>query len=168
MSPPEQLLAEVACVPDIGELRQLYRWMRTARCIDETEIRLAARGEAHFQVSGSGHEASAAFATALQPGDYIHPHYRDKALLLARGIPIREFFDSLLCRPRSHSAGRQMSAHLSAPALNVLSMVGPVGNNALQAAGVAQQLKDQAARNLVLCSMGDGTTQQGQGNGEER
>ena len=162
MSPPEQLLAAAACVPDIGELQQLYRWMRTARCIDETETRLAARGQAHFQVSGSGHEASAAFAPALQPGDYIHPHYRDKALLLARGIPIREFFDSLLCRPRSHSAGRQMSAHLSAPALNVLSMVGPVGNNALQAAGVAQELKDRAAHNFVLCSIGDGTTQQGE------
>ena len=120
---------------------RLYRWMRTARRIDEMERELIARGEAFFQVSAAGHEASAALALLLRPDDYLHCHYRDKALLLARGVPIVEFFDSLLCNGSSHSAGRQMSAHLSAPSLNVLSLVGPVGNNALQAAGVAHQIK---------------------------
>ncbi len=55
--------------------------------------------------------------------------------MLARGVPVPEFFRSLLCRGGSHSAGRQMSAHLSAPRLHIASLVGPVGNNALQAVG---------------------------------
>jgi 2-oxoisovalerate dehydrogenase E1 component len=63
----------------------LYRWMRTARCVDEMERELVARGEAFFQVSGAGHEASAALAPLLTRDDYLHCHYRDKALLLARG-----------------------------------------------------------------------------------
>ena len=55
-----------------------------------------------------------------------------------------------------------MSAHLSAPELNVLSMVGPVGNNALQAVGIAHEIKSLPTQPIVLCSMGDGTTQQGE------
>jgi 2-oxoisovalerate dehydrogenase E1 component len=141
---------------------RIYRWMRTARCIDELEHELVARGEAFFQVSSAGHEATAALAPLLIPDDYLHCHYRDKALLIGRGVPIIEFFDSLLCTGVSHSAGRQMSAHLSAPALNVLSIVGPVGNHALQAVGVAQEIKARPARPIVLCALGDGATQQGE------
>jgi len=136
--------------------------MRTARTIDETEHELIARGEAFFHVSSSGHEASAALASLLTPDDYLHCHYRDKALLLARGVPITEFFASLLCTGASHSRGRQMSAHICAPDLNILSIVGPVGNNALQAVGVAQQISSLPSRPVVLCSLGDGTTQEGE------
>ena len=147
---------------DSADLIRLYRWMRTARRIDEVERDLLARGEGFFHVGAAGHEATAAFALFLQADDYLHCHYRDKALLHARGIPIVEYFDSLLGSARGHSAGRQMSAHLSAPALNVLSMVGPVGNNALQAAGIAHEVKHRRSRPIVLCSLGDGTTQQGE------
>lgn len=103
-----------------------YRWMRTARCIDDVERELVARGEAFFQVSAAGHEASAMLAPHLSPHHYLHCHYRDKALMVARGIPISAFFDSLVCNVASHSAGRQMSAHLSAPHHRVLSIVGPL------------------------------------------
>jgi 2-oxoisovalerate dehydrogenase E1 component len=94
--------------------------------------------------------------------DWLHLHYRDKALMLARGVTSAEFFHSALCTGSSHSAGRQMSAHLSAPALNLLSLVGPVGNNALQAVGVAQEVKNRCGKPLVVCSVGDGTSQQGE------
>ena len=44
----------------------------------------------------------------------------------------------------------------------ILSTVGPVGNNALQAVGVASVIKAERERPIVVCSMGDGTTQQGE------
>lgn len=141
---------------------QLYRWMLAARSLDATERELVARGEAAFHVAGSGHEASAALASHLRPGDFLHAHYRDKALMLAMGLPLREFFASLLGTANSHSGGRQMSAHLSAPRLGILSTVGPVGNHALQAVGVAQELCARGSDGVVVCSMGDGTTQQGE------
>lgn len=147
---------------------QLWRTMVTARWIDRVEMELVNRGEAFFHVGGAGHEGTAVLAAHLGAGDWLHLHYRDKALMLARGIPVAEFFHSLLCTADSHSAGRQMSAHLSSPSLKVLSLVGPVGNNALQAVGVAMELASRGEdapvgeRPLVVCALGDGTTQQGE------
>src|SRR6056297_3921997 len=103
-------------------LMGLYRYMFTSREIDRFEQEYTNRGEAFFHVSGAGHEAVAALSVHLQPQDWLHTHYRDKALLLARGISVEQFFLSLFNKDESHSRGRQMSAHLSDPDLNVLSI----------------------------------------------
>ena len=147
---------------DIPPLLRLHRAMFLAREVDRVEQSLVKQGLAHFHVSGAGHESTALVADYLGPQDYLHLHYRDKALLLARGMPIVEFFRGSLATGPSHSAGRQMSAHFSARELNVFSMVGPVGNNALQAVGSAQAVKDHPDAPVVLCCVGDGTTQQGE------
>lgn len=136
--------------------------MLAAREIDRLEEQFTARGEAFFHVSGAGHEAVAALASHLTPQDWLHCHYRDKALMLARGMPADMFFASLFCKERSHSRGRQMSAHMSWPEGHLLSLCGPVGNNALQAVGVAAQLRDSERAGLVVCALGDGTTQEGE------
>ncbi|MCH5372625.1 MAG: thiamine pyrophosphate-dependent enzyme, partial [Planctomycetes bacterium] len=140
----------------------LYRSMSMARRLDELEHEITNRGEAFFHVPGSGHEATAALALHLQPEDWLHCHYRDKALLLARGIRPKAFFDNLYCKDASSSRGRQMSGFCSDPRLHVLSMVTPVGNNALQAAGVAAAVRDDSSAPIVYCGVGDGTTQQGE------
>ncbi len=147
---------------DLDEYLELYRAMVMARALDEVERALVERGEAHFHVSGAGHEGIAVANRHLEPEDWLHPHYRDKALLLARGVPVVRFLDALVSNARSHSRGRQMSAHMSAPELRVLSTVGPVGNNALQAVGVAAEVARGPGSPIVFCSLGDGTTQEGE------
>ncbi len=62
----------------------------------------------------------------------------------------------------AHCGGRQMVAHVSDPRANILSIPGPVGNGALQAAGVAAAVREQASAPVVLCAIGDGSTQQGE------
>jgi len=155
--------------PDLVRALALYHPMLTARWVDTVEMELVNRGEAFFHVGGAGHEACAVLQWHLTDDDWLHLHYRDKALMLARGILAEQFFHSALCNGASHSAGRQMSAHLSAPELKVLSLVGPVGNNALQAVGVAHELVARReapgigrTNPLVLCAVGDGTSQQGE------
>jgi len=143
-------------------LLTLYRAMYTARKIDKVEQELTQRGAAFFHLAGAGHEATAALAPHLTADDWLHCHYRDRALLIARGTPIRAFFDSFLCKDHSSSHGRRMSGFFSDPGLNILSMVTPTGNNALQAVGVAAAVKDEASRPIVYCANGDGTTQQGE------
>lgn len=139
-----------------------YRHMLRARQIDRIESEYVRRGEAFFSVSGAGHEATAVLSDFLGEDDWLHCHYRDKALMLARGISAEMFFLCLFNKDGSHSRGRQMNAQMSAPELKILSQVCPVGNGALQAVGVASAVKDQAARPVVLCSLGDGMTQQGE------
>ncbi len=140
----------------------LFKVMYQSRMVDTLEEEFTSRGEAFFHVSGSGHEAVAALNPHLIKEDFLHCHYRDKALMLARGVEPEMFFHSLFCKDKSHSRGRQMSAHISDPALNILSLVGPVGNNALQATGVASAIAKQKENPIVLCAIGDGTSQQGE------
>jgi len=140
----------------------LYRAMLTARRIDELEQQITNRGEAFFHVAGSGHESTAALAPHLTPDDWLHCHYRDKALLVARGVPTRTFFDNLYCKDPSNSHGRRMAGFCSLPSLHVLSMVTPVANHALQAVGVAAAVKDEDTGPIVYCGIGDGGTQQGE------
>jgi 2-oxoisovalerate dehydrogenase E1 component len=147
---------------DIPTMLRLHRAMFLAREIDRVERDLVKQGLAHFHVSGAGHESTALVADYLGEQDWLHLHYRDKALLLARGLPVVEFFRGLLATGPSHSAGRQMSAHFSARQLKVASMVGPVGNNALHAVGNAQAVKFHPDAPVVICCVGDGTTQQGE------
>ena len=68
-----------------SNLLTLYRLMLTARQIDEVSRALTQRGEAFFHLSGAGHEASVALAPQLTADDWLHCHYRDKALLLRAG-----------------------------------------------------------------------------------
>ncbi len=140
----------------------LFKIMYQSRVLDTLEEEFTARGEAFFHVSGAGHEAVASLNPHLIQEDFLHCHYRDKALMLARGVEAEMFFHSLFCKDKSHSRGRQMSAHISDPSLNILSLVGPVGNNALQAVGVASAIVKQKENPIVICAMGDGTSQQGE------
>ncbi len=146
----------------IHTLLGLYKHMVASRETDIVEFELVNSGEANFLATSKGHEGTVILNPFLIPSDWIHAHYRDKALLMARGVSTKMFFYSALAKAESHSCGRQMVSHMSAPELNVMSIVGPVGNSALQAAGVAYSIKDNKDNPIVICSFGDGTSQQGE------
>ncbi len=149
--------------PDaIPRYLELYRAMRTARRIDALEGELAQRGEASFHLTAAGHEGSAALAPHLAPGDWLHPHYRDKALILARGFPPARYLHSLMATAGSDAQGRRMPPFVADRALHLLSMPTLVGNNALQAAGVAAAVRDTPERPIVFCALGDGGSQEGE------
>lgn len=141
---------------------QLYGDMLRARIVDNAKDHLVSRGEAFFHIPGNGHEGAAVLNHHLTPDDWLHLHYRDKALMIARGVPCEAFIHSILSSDRSPSLGRQMSGMLSYPKLRLLSTPTLVGNSALQAVGVAKEIEATHPRALVVCSMGDGATQQGE------
>ena len=147
---------------DRKRLLSLYRNMLIARGVDRIEQELTSRGEAFFHLSGAGHEGTAVLANHLTEADWLHCHYRDRALLVARGLSPRTFFDTLLCNEFSPGSGRRMSAFFNDPELHILSMVTPTGNNALQAVGAAAAIKQPEDTPIVYCGVGDGTTQQGE------
>ena len=88
------------------ELLKIYSFMIASRESDLIESELVNSGEANFLASSRGHEGSAIVAPLLNASDWLHCHYRDKALMLARGMTNEMFFYSALCKAESHSAGR--------------------------------------------------------------
>ncbi len=120
------------------------------------------QGKGWFQIPGSGHEALAALAYQLGPEDYIVPHYRDRALMLARGVTARELALDFLAREGSSSGGRNLPSHHSARHLRVFSIASPVGSQCLPATGIAWGIKKASGSEAVVCLIGDGSCRQGE------
>ncbi|QHI68271.1 beta-ketoacyl-ACP synthase 3 [Tichowtungia aerotolerans] len=138
----------------------IYRNMLASRKADAVQEDAAQRGEAFFYIPSSGHEAMAALAPHLTEADWLHCHYRDRALMLARGVTLTDVLLDLLGKSGSPSEGRRMPAFANSHALRLLSAPTCVANNALQAVGVAQAVK--AKGEIVYCGIGDGGTQEGE------
>jgi 2-oxoisovalerate dehydrogenase E1 component len=138
-----------------------YRPMVASRYTDQLQSAAAQRGEVFFYIPSSGHEAAATLAPYLIDGDWLHLHYRDRALAYARGVSYQTVFYGLFSKQESNSAGRRMPAFPCDPSLNILSTPTLVGANVLQAVGVASTIKDHEDSPFVLVSIGDGATQQG-------
>ncbi len=138
----------------------LYRHMLASRKADVVQEDAAQRGEAFFYVPSSGHEVMAVLAPHLTPTDWLHCHYRDRALMLARGVTQTELLLELLGKTGSPSEGRNMPGFACNRRLNLLGAPTGVGSNTLQAVGIAQAIKD--SRDIVYCGIGDGGTQEGE------
>ncbi len=147
--------------PTTENLLEIYRPMVASRYTDHLQADAAQRGEVFFYVPSSGHEAAAALAPHLIEADWLHLHYRDRALAYARGVTFETAFYGLFGKAESCSAGRRMPGFPCDQALHIMSTPTLVGPNVLQAVGVATTLKDAAESPFVLVSLGDGATQQG-------
>ncbi len=149
-------------IPTAEQLLELYRPMVASRYTDQLQSAAAQRGEVFFYIPSSGHEAAAALAPHLIDADWLHLHYRDRALAYARGVSYETVFYGLFSKAESNSAGRRMPAFPCDPSLNIMSTPTLVGSNVLQAVGAASVIKDDAGQPFVLVSVGDGATQQGE------
>jgi 2-oxoisovalerate dehydrogenase E1 component len=149
---------------DRSRLLDVYRAMVTARIVDRYQADFIRRGDATFHIPGDGHEPIAALGPYLTPQDWIAAHYRDKALLLFRGVAPAAFLSATLCRSTAPGAGRQLPDIVGSRAHRVLSTPVPVGNHALHAVGVAAATVelDPHSDAIVVCTAGDGTSQQGE------
>ncbi|MBX7254737.1 MAG: 2-oxoisovalerate dehydrogenase [Candidatus Hydrogenedentes bacterium] len=138
------------------------RLMVESREGDRREGLLMRQSRGWFQVSAWGHEALGALAWSLRPGDYVFPYYRDRAIALARGITTRELAFAYFATADSSSGGRTMPSHFSSRSLNVFSVATPTGSQCLPATGAAWALKRAGGGGVVLCTIGDAATRQGE------
>ncbi len=96
------------------QVLEMYWHILLARRLDERMWILHRQHEVAFHISGIGHEATQVGAAyALKKGyDYIHPYYRDLALVLALGVTPRDLMLALYGKQGEPSSGaRQMPAH---------------------------------------------------------
>jgi 2-oxoisovalerate dehydrogenase E1 component len=142
--------------------RELLHLMALAREGDRREGILLRQGKGWFQVSGMGHEALAALAYALRPDDVLFPYYRDRAMVMARGITNAELALAYLARRDSSSGGRQMPGHYSDRRRNIFSVATPTASQCLPAAGAAWGCKMEGGDRVVMVTVGDAATRQGE------
>lgn len=140
----------------------LLETMLTSREADVREDILFRQGRGQFHVASAGHESLAVLAACMIEGDWIFSHYRDKALMLARGVPLEEIALGFFAKDASNSGGRQLVCHFSDKTLNIPPAATPTGLQCLPAAGVAWSLVQAKSDNIVFCNIGDASTRQGE------
>ncbi|MEO8440333.1 MAG: thiamine pyrophosphate-dependent enzyme [Spartobacteria bacterium] len=128
---------------------------------DLREQNLNRQGKGHFHVSGMGHEALAAISFATEPGDYICGYYRDRALVLGRGVTSAELALDYFAKRKGQSHGRQMPSHYSHAERHIWSVPTPTGAQLLPACGIAWGIKLDGKKNFVIATIGDAATRQG-------
>ncbi len=92
---------------------------------DLREQNLNRQGKGHFHVSGMGHEGLAALGMAMTEGDYVCPYYRDRGLVLGRGVASAELALDYFAKRQGQSHGRQMPSHYSYASRGIWSVPTP-------------------------------------------
>ncbi len=141
--------------------RHLLRTMLESRHGDLREESLNRQGKGHFHVSGRGHEAFSALGAQLRDTDFIVPYYRDRGLCMGRGLSTRHLALEYFAKRESASRGRMMPSHFSARELNIVTVPTPLGSQLLPACGIAWGMKLDGKDNVVVTSIGDAATRQG-------
>ena len=146
-------------------LLNMYWIMLLARRTDERAWVLHRQGKIAFHISGIGQEAAQVGAAfALQRGeDWISPYYRDLALMMSVGLTPLEFMLSVMGKVGEPASGsRQMPSHWGLRRANVLSHSAPVATQSLHASGVGLAIKLKGEKKVILTTIGEGSTSQGE------
>src|SRR5438128_8194124 len=143
------------------EKLRLLTTMLESRHADLREQNLNRQGKGHFHVSGMGHEALAAVSIQMEPDDYIVSYYRDRGLVLGRGMTTCQLGLEYFAKRNTGSGGRQMPSHYSHANLHIWSVPTPTGSELLPACGIAWGIKLDEKQNLVVTTVGDAATRQG-------
>ncbi len=150
---------------DGGIYLDLLRKMLTVYYIEERCKLFVRAGKISFHASCRGHEkVQIAMSMLLAPGkDWFFPYYREKALMVGLGMPIRDVFLHMLSKADDPSGGgRNMSEHFSSPALHVVSPTAATGTQYLAAVGMAKAVRRDGGDEVVYVSSGEGATSEGE------
>jgi 2-oxoisovalerate dehydrogenase E1 component alpha subunit len=143
---------------------EMYWSMLLARRLDERMWILHRQHEVAFHISGIGHEAAQVGAAfALKKGyDWVHPYYRDHALVLALGMTPRDLMLALFGKEGEPSSGaRQMPSHFGYRPLKIVSGSSPVATQIPQASGIGFAIRYKGTDEVVLTCFGEGSTAEG-------
>ncbi|MBW4077012.1 MAG: pyruvate dehydrogenase (acetyl-transferring) E1 component subunit alpha [Acidobacteria bacterium] len=157
---PRAKTAPVQVEPDAQGLLDFYREMLFIRRFEER----AARGYTQALIGGYchlnlGEEATVVgLMSALQPTDYLFTNYREHGYAIARGIDPRRIMAELYGRVDGVSKGWGGSMHMFDTAHRMLGGYGIVGGQIPLATGAALAIDYRSGEEVVMCTMGDGTT----------
>lgn len=143
----------------------LHRKMVTAHYIEERLKIFAKQGKCTFQASTRGHEKlQIGITLLLRPGhDWFFTYYREKAIAVGLGMPIRDIFLQMLSREGDPSSNaRNMPEHFSSKELRLVAQTACTGTQYLPAVGMGKALKKDGSDAIVYASSGEGATSEGE------
>lgn len=146
-------------IPSNAERMSLLRTMLTSKAIENREASLVKLGKSRGHPSSRGHEALAVLTSQLQKGDYLFPYYRCTHLLLGKGMQPIDIAYDFFAKKASSAQGRTTIA--GSRELNIFPVVAHTGSQCLPAVGTAWAQKLADSKNIIVCSIGDGSTRQG-------
>jgi len=145
--------------------KEMFWIMLLSRRLDERAWVLHRQGKIAFHISGIGQEAAQVGAVyAIEKGkDWLVPYYRDLSMLIAMGMSPAEFVMSLMGKAQEPSSGaRQMPSHFSLRHANIVSHSAPVATQSPHASGIGLGIKMDGKDEVVLTTIGEGSTSQGE------
>jgi pyruvate dehydrogenase E1 component alpha subunit len=137
-----------------------YRMMWLMRRFEERCAELYQRakigGYCHLNL---GEEATVVgLMAALEPRDYLFTNYREHGYALAKGIEAGRLMAELFGRATGVSRGRGGSMHLFDAGARLMGGYAIVGGQLPLATGAAHAIVYRGGDEVVMCQMGDGTT----------
>jgi pyruvate dehydrogenase E1 component alpha subunit len=145
---------------DDERLRQFYADMVLIRRFEERAARAYTEaligGYCHLNL---GEEAAVVgLMAALRPTDYLFTNYREHGYALMRGIDPNRVMAELYGRVDGVSKGWGGSMHMFDLTHRLLGGYGIVGGQLPLATGAALAIDYRGGDEIVMCTMGDGTT----------
>ena len=141
------------------EVLRAYRLMALARSTDERCLSLQRQGRIGFYVPLMGQEAAqVGCALATKPDDWIFPAYRELAVALTRGTPLRPIVDQLMGNSADLTKGRQMPNHFGFADRHFVTASSPIGTQITQAVGAAMAAQRRKDPIVTVTFFGDGAT----------
>ena len=147
-----------------ADLLGMYRTIAAARAVDERMWILNRAGRIPFVISGQGHEgAQVGIAWPLErKKDWIAPFYRSIGTCLTFGMTVQDILMAQYAKAADPSSGgRQMPGHYGNAENNLVSLSSPVATQILHAVGIALAAKIRKTGQVAMCSMGEGSSNQG-------
>lgn len=136
-----------------------YRLMVLSRNTDERCLSLQRQGRIGFYAPLLGQEAAqVGCALALAPDDWMFPAYRELAVALTRGIPLKAIMDQLMGNSADLTKGRQMPNHFGFAKQHFVTASSPIGTQITQAVGAAMAAQRRQDPIVSVAFFGDGAT----------
>src|ERR1700729_1503570 len=143
-----------------AQLRGFYQDMVLVRCFEEraalayTEALIG--GYCHLDLGGEA--AVVGVMSARRPTDYLFTNYREHGYAIMRGIDPKRVMAELYGRVDGGSKGWGGSMHMFDVTHRLLGGDGIVGGQLPLATGAALAVDYNNAGDVVMCTLGDGTT----------
>jgi len=135
-----------------AQLVGFYRWMILGRFFSDQMIALQRQGRMGTFAPLQGQEATAVgLAAPLKPEDWLVASYRENISHLIKGVPLL----ALMKQWGGHFADNY-PPELNAPPFQIV-----LGTQTLHAVGIAQAIKYNNQSHVVVTTIGDGATSEG-------